>query len=370
MATMASTHWRKGYSVAQLYTQPDAGWSFHQLANLLLGMKIEEDSVLETLSQRVEFTGSMSRSLPPGEVRQVILAEDESKLEVPKHQAVKSKSERRFQRKQPSKSHKHTVECAYYNLTGLDGPLAEPFWDMMREDEYYGKGAMAAFINLFNNRIHALRYLIHAQTNYTLTNSRASENSVGEFLLALSGHYHPAQRTLHGQQDDTLLALSGDLGNCRMSLPTIKKLFNTVLGLPVIAMNSLIGRWLNVQKSDLSLLGSANNQLGNEATLGKKVWDQQAVFELELGPINQQRVSELVPGGILHHKLRDLLAWISERRVDCLISLVCQPDNNLENNATALSAKQRPSNRLGYGAALMGQTKRVQRIRFLLEMVV
>ncbi|MBJ7540006.1 type VI secretion system baseplate subunit TssG [Marinomonas transparens] len=365
---MATTHWRKGYSVTQLYAQPDAGWSFHQLAHLLLGMEVEEEAVLDTLAQRVAFTGSLSRSLPPGEIRRVVLANDGLESEAPENQAQPTKPAK-IKSKYQGENNKHVVECAHYNLTGLDGPLAEPFSDMMREDEYYGEGAMAAFVDVFNNRIHALRYLVHAQTNYTLTNSRASENGIGEFLLALSGHYYATQRALHGQQDDTLLALSGQLANCRMTLPTIRQLFDTVLSLPVIAMNSLIGRWLTVQDSDHTRLGCANHRLGQEATLGKRIWDQQAMIELELGPIDSQRASELVPGGVCHHQLRDLLAWISERRVDCRVSLVCQPDDDAQKNATTLSSASGLSNRLGYGAALMAATQRVQPIRFLLEMV-
>jgi hypothetical protein len=102
---MATAHWRKGYSVTQLFVQPDAGWSFHQLAHLLLGMGVAEDAVLETLAQRVQFIGSMARSLPPGEIRQVIAAHDGGEFGRIDHK---------------DKYHnKHIVECAHYNLTGL-----------------------------------------------------------------------------------------------------------------------------------------------------------------------------------------------------------------------------------------------------------
>ncbi|MCW4628456.1 MULTISPECIES: type VI secretion system baseplate subunit TssG [Marinomonas] len=366
---MATTHWRKGYSVAQLYTQPDAGWSFHQLAHLLLGMKVGEDDVLESLTAKITFVGSLQRSLPPGEIRKVLFSEDMMETALLKETVRQKEKNNKAGSTNWLKSKKHTIECSYYNLTGLDGPLAEPFSDMMREDKYYGEGAMAAFINIFNNRIHALRYVIHAQTNYTLTNSKASESTIGEFLLALSGHYYSTQRSLHGQHDDTLLALSGHLANCRMTLSTVRKLFEIVLALPVVKMNSLIGRWLSVQSTDHSRLGKKNHRLGSEAALGKRVWDQQAVFELELGPMTRQRISELVPGGIFHYQLRDLLAWISERRVDCLITFICLPDSQVENNATLLSTQLGVTNRLGYGSALIARTQRVQRIRFLVATV-
>ena len=370
---MATTHWRKDYSVTQLFTQPDANWSFHQLARLLLGTQIKEDDLLDALAQKIEFIGSQSRNLPAGEIRQVTVAPQINDQE-------------RTNNKVDIKSNKHTVESSHYNLTGLDGPLAEPYSDMIREDDYYGEGAMASFLNIFNNRTHALRYLIHAQTNCTLTSGKASENSIGEFLLALSGHYYPSQRVLHGQRDDTLLALSGHLANSRMTLPTIRKLFDTVLSLPVISMNSLIGRWLKVQDVDHSRLGCVNHRLGSEATLGSRVWDQQAAFELELGPINQKRMDELVPSGALHYKLRDLVAWISEQRIDCYITLICEPDELIEciqedqsvenrraiknpNNSVLTSKKSSEKGSfLSYGAALSSRTPHTKKVRFLLAL--
>ena len=380
---MATTHWRKGYSVTQLFTQDDANWSFHQLARLLLGMGVKEDDLLETLAQRVEFIGSLSRSLPAGEIRNIEIV-NETVNEVTNEEREENRPNRKSRQ---NTVNKHTVECSYYNLTGLDGPLAEPFSDMIREDIYRGEGAMAAFLNIFNNRIHALRFLVHAKTNYTLTNSKACDNNLGQFLLSLSGHYYATQRALHGQQDDSLLALSGHLANCRMTFPTIRKLFDTVLSLPVITMNSLVGRWLPVQDTDHLRLGCANHHLGKEATLGKKVWDQQAIVEWVLGPIDHQRLQSLVPEGRSHHKLRDLVSWVSERRVDCQITLVCQSERQRKDNATTLSDKIGTTNRLGYGAALLSHSSKnsasknnvskksvsknstTKKIRFMLDMV-
>lgn len=355
---MATAHWRKGYSVTQLFAQPDANWSFHQLVRLLFSTEndnTENSAVLDALEQRVEFVGSLSQNLPPGEIRQVEMVDATTTSDHPAGMG--------------NKLNKHKVECAHYNLTGLDGPLAEPFLDMLREDKRYGKGAMDAFVNIFNNRIHALRYLIHAQTNYTLTNGPAQGSFIGEFLLALSGHYYQSQRTLHGLKDDTLLSLSGHLANCRMTFPTVRKLFDTVLSLPVLDMKSLIGRWLNVQQQDHTRLGNANHRLGSEVTLGKQVWDQQAAFELVLGPVNHQRLSELVPGGADHQQLRDLLSWISEKRCDCRVTLLVQPEGLAESNTTKLSGQLNLTNRLGYGAMLSSRAPQTGQIQFMLNLV-
>lgn len=350
---MATTHWRKGYSVNQLFGEVGVTWSFHQLARLLIGAGVKEENILEEMERNIWFTGSLSRSLPPGEIRHI----------TPSSKRLASQSD------EENTADKHIVECTYYNIFGLDGPLVEPFSDMMNDDLYYGQGAMRAFINIFNNRIHALRYLIHAQTNYTLASGEASQSHIGKFLLGLSGHSLPQQHRLSGLNEGDLMPITGHLANCRINYPTVCQLMKTVLNLAVIEMQSLIGRWLGVQQEDHTHLGKRNHQLGKEAVLGKKIWDQQAAFGLVVGPVSHQRLSQLVPGGEDYPRLKQLISWLAEKRCDCLLTIVCQPEPNIEDNATFLGKENRVTSRLGYGAALRSDRPMPKRIRFMLNIV-
>lgn len=346
---MATTHWRKGYSVNQLFSENGVNWSFYQLARLLIGTGINEEELLIKLEQKISFIGSLSRSLPPGEIRKISAPSDFSDL----HQ----------------NSEKYTVECAYYNIYGLDGPLVEPFTEMMCDDDYYGQGAMRAFINIFNNRIQALRYRVKAATHCTLTTSDASQHRIGQFLLALSGQYLPEQRQLSGQTDADLIALSGYLANCRLNFPTVCRILKTVLNLPVIEMQNLIGRWLRVDPEDHTHLGKCNHRLGNEATLGTKTWDQQAAFGLVIGPVPPERLNRLVPGGEEHPRLKRLIGWLAEKRCDCLLTIVCSSLLDGKENSTVLGKGLHASRQLGYGAALKSEIPTSKRVQFMLNIV-
>lgn len=350
---MATPHWRTGYSVAQLYQAQDANWSFHQLVRLLLPTNTSNEQLLDAIDEHIEFNASMALNLPPGEIRKVTPAANDASL------ADGSSNNERGEKQ------KHQIECAHYNLTGIDGPLATPFAEMLREDKLYGEGAMAAFFNLFNNRIHALRYVIHAFNNHSLASSEAGQNFNGQLLLALSGHYYQQQRDFHHQTDDCLIGLSGTLANVRMSLPTVKKLLFTSMGLTLMAMNSLVGRWLKVQSADHTRLGKANHRLGGQATLGTRIWDQQAAFELVIGLLSVEDMADLVPGGKRHLQLKQLIEWISEKRCDCKITLVCEANNQ----ATVLAKSSNVTNRLGFGSALTAKKASEKRISFMLDIV-
>jgi len=343
--TMATTHWRTGYSVEDLYQQKDVGWSFYQLIRLLLPNQASQDELLEHLNIHVEFASSLSQDFPAGDIRHV--------------EFIKSD--------QQNIAHKKAkITCNNYNIAAVNGPLPEPFVEMLRDDKIQGHGGMDAFINIFNNRIHALRYLVHAYTNNNLTSEFASETSTGKFLLALSGHLGTEQRKLHQQSDEIYIGLAGDLANSRMSLPIIRKLLHQKLGVHLKAMNSLLGRWLTVEKSDHTNIGLNNHRLGDQATLGKKIWDQQAIFELVIGPLTESRLQDLVPSGKDYQTLKNLVEWISDLRCDCKITLLCEPNSASE---VQLSKHKNQTNALGYGAWLSGKKTGQQRVSYLFNLV-
>lgn len=334
---MATTHWRTGHSVADLFREPDAGWYFHQLVRVMLPPGTADEDLLNAIDENIAFVGSQARDFPPGDIRHV---------EPGKYDGDKAK-----------------VTCTGYNLAGLGGPLPEPFVEMLQLNELDGDGAMAAFIDIFNSRMQSMRYLTRAFTDNTLTSSVAEDSVTGRTMLALSGHLTELNRQLHGQSTEVLIGLAGMLANSRMSLPTICQLFSVVLQLEVIEMEGFIGRWLYVDEDDHTLLGNANNRLGGEATLGQKVWDQQAAFGLTLGPISFERIEQLQPGGNEHKKLRQLVEWISDVRCDCRITLVCE--TNFSPIAT-LNQKKNQTNTLGLGSWIAGKQSEEKQVSFML----
>ena len=335
---MATTHWRTGHTVADLLRAPDAGWSFHQLVRVMLPPDLPEDELLETIAEKIAFVGSQARDFPPGDIRSVVPAA----LDGDKAQ----------------------ITCANYNLAGVSGPLPEPFVELLQQDLTYGKGAMAAFIDIFNSRLQSLRYLLRARTDNTLTSSSAEDSMTGKVMLSLSGHLDERNRELHGQSANVLMGLAGLLANCRTSLPVIRQLFQVVLGLDVIEMKSLIGRWLTVAEEDHTLLGRANNRLGSQATLGRKIWDQQAAFGLTLGPMPLDRLEQLQPGGNEHHKLRQLVEWVSDVRCDCRVTLICEQDRA---SVAKLSHQKNKTNTLGFCSWLSGKQSEQKRVSFMLH---
>jgi type VI secretion system protein ImpH len=64
-------------------------------------------------------------------------------------------------------------------------------------------------------------------------------------------------------------------------------------------VTQFIGQWLPLSEANRSRLGwgEVNNTLGVSAVAGKHVWDQQAKFRLQLGPLTFTKFCQFLPSG-------------------------------------------------------------------------
>lgn len=300
---MASAYWRTNHTVASLLNEREAGWEFLQLVKTLLLMANttaldNDDALLNTLNQTLAFKGSLASDFPPGDIRGI---------------------EQRWD--QEGNPQPTMITLVNGVLSTTDGPLPEPFVSWIKDLASRGDHAMADFLDIFNNRLMALRYLVCRTTRPNLMDVSSDDSHTGAVLQALSGTrfnrspHHPAAKR-------TDIALSGLLANSRMSLPVIKQLLHFEMGLPLQSLNACQGGWLRVDQQDHSQLSKATCRLGTSATLGTKIWDQQQAITLTIGPLSWSTVSALIPGGDNHQRFFALLNRITDCRCDCHVVLL------------------------------------------------
>ena len=292
---MASAHWRTGLDIGSLYKQRDTGWEFLQLVRLLLYREEAEDgvsefSLLDKLAKRIRFKASLAADFPPGEIRVLDYRGPDEPAEIAAVSGV---------------------------LSSHGGPLPEPFIQWLRELESHGDKAMAEFLDLFNNRLLALRYLACRSTRPTLIDVPLEHSESGRLLIAL----------IKGAGDSPTLTseleLVGLLSSCRMSLPVIRSVLYLTLGLYLASMNSLEGGWQRVDERDHSRLGNSPGcTLGHSAALGKRVWDQHKSVNFTIGPLHWDELRELIPGGERHADLARVLRKIADGGFDCHVTLL------------------------------------------------
>jgi type VI secretion system ImpH/TssG family protein len=344
---MATAHWRTGFTVADLVARQDAGWSFYQLVRVLLpkesgdqSQHISKSRMLDVLDNHFRFKAAHQNDFPAGEIR-----------------AIQSLDQNQRQQYQISSIGNH--------LCGHNGPLPDGLSNMLIDDIREQDGAISDFLDLFNNRLQSLRYLFRCQGDNNLASEPVQYSDFGRLALALTGNINGEYQHLYQQQPSTVIGMAGSLANQRLSLPAIEGLFRKVLAAPLKSIQYMLGRWLNVADEDHLKLGELNNRLGDQATLGSRVWDQQAAIGIRLGPLSNKKLRRLLPDGEDYHKLFVLLQWVTSCRCDCQVTLF---SHSVVAKGVQLSSHQKNNNQLNMLSAV-GAPSKATLVTYMVDLV-
>jgi type VI secretion system protein ImpH len=97
-------------------------------------------------------------------------------------------------------------------------------------------------------------------------------------------------------EDETLIFFAGLFSQQPHSASALERLLADYLDAPV-QIGQFKGAWLPLAQEDRTRLGTAamNNQLGVNAILGFRFWDQQAQFRIRVGPLSYKVFCSLLP---------------------------------------------------------------------------
>lgn len=245
-----------------------------------------------------------------------------------------------------------------YCLASELGPMPEPFLEWVREQERIGGHAMAAFLDVFNQRLHVLRHELKARSLRALDPALPDQTRYAEQLAALMGVALPAQRQQIPLPMRAWLGLSGLLVNSRKSAVVVSQILTAYLGVDS-QLQVLVGCWRDIEPSDRMSLGCKQNALGRDSLLGRRTWDARAAVRLvvarmsfadsaRLLPLRSLRENEKLPHAA-HVGLVAMIRLLLDRRFDCEVSI------NLDSSTLPAPRLQIPWRAGGLGLRL-GQT--------------
>jgi type VI secretion system protein ImpH len=210
-----------------------------------------------------------------------------------------------------------------FGIAGIYGPLPQCYTEWLQEQIASGKRTIADFLDIFNHRLASLRYQVRARTRTSLYARKPNEAPVAMATNAIMGFANPALFRQLNVSPRLLQTYAGLLTNCRGSVQTVTALISSVFSTRV-EVKQLTGQWRDIEASDQTRLAGKdgqNHRLGVNAVLGTRVWDQQGMITLTLGPLSWRRLLALMPGGVAHERLVELIRFLSNRRWDCRVQL-------------------------------------------------
>lgn len=218
-----------------------------------------------------------------------------------------------------------------YSIASVTGPLPEPFFDWVREQERAREHAMAGFLDVFNQRLNMLRFEFKASRTIGLNNRPPEQTEHAAFLAAIMGLGQAGMADRVPLPRRALLAMAGLLSNARRSAPVVAQVLTLFLDAKV-TLAELVGAWQPIEEGDRIALGRANHALGRSAVLGRRVWDQQARVRLDVSTGSYEQFCRLLPRSLaersgmpdahVHYdQFAALLRLLLDRLCDCEVRL-------------------------------------------------
>jgi type VI secretion system protein ImpH len=194
------------------------------------------------------------------------------------------------------------MTVAFLGLTGAEGALPRHYTELLLQRAQVNDHTLRDFLDLFNHRLISLFYRAwethHCVVGYERACETGEEDRFARLLYAVLGLGTAGIRERLCGDDGSLLRYAGLLVQRPRSAQALAHCLADAFHVPV-QITQFIGAWLSVLEEDWTRLGTTgtNNLLGQTAVVGTKVWDQQAGFQVRLGPLDFDTFSGLLPSG-------------------------------------------------------------------------
>ena len=316
---MAGTDRDSRDSVVEALREQEYAFDFFQAVRIIESMRPDAPSVGTTShpsTEAVRFRSDPTLAFPSSEIAGVHFPEgDEDPVE---------------------------VVVSFLGLAGSQGPLPSPFTELVLDRIGRRDFGPRDFLDIFNHRLVSLLYRAREKHRVGLRIQSPDEGPVADMgfsLVGIGGSRLRDRMKAKGLSDRALLHYSGILAqNPRSSTGLdglIADYFTSVLewddrsAEELVNVREFVGRWHALEWDQRTRLGvpDGNCRLGVDAVLGGRVWDQQGMIEIVLGPLTMETFLHFLPGGAALPPLLELTTFYLRGDADFTIRLVLRaPD--------------------------------------------
>jgi type VI secretion system protein ImpH len=239
----------------------------------------------------------------------------------------------------------YQVTSAFLGLSGSMSPLPAYFSEelLFEDDE---APVRRDFFDLFHHRLLSLFY--RTVVRYRLSSEHTTRLEDGWSLRSLAlasvdAHAPPVPGELTGAE---LLMLAPVLVHRTRGAAGLEAALRAQLGPALedasVSVQECFGRWTEVDEGSWTRLGRGGSTLGRDLLVGHRLFDRSGCFAVAVGPTTWGTYERLRPGGDLHRRTADLIAWIVRDPLDWVLLVTLLP-----NETPGLQLSARGISRLG-----------------------
>lgn len=217
---------------------------------------------------------------------------------------------------------------AFFGLVGPLGVLPYPYTELVQSRRRAGDRTVGAFLDLFHHRLLSLFFRAWEKYRPALLTERGEPDRFADRLLAFLGLGLESVQHRHDFPDHAFLFHASSLAQRHRNPVMLARMLGERTGLPVSVV-SFRGRWLAIERADQSRVGVPRGfaTLGADLVVGRRVWDEQGMFRLRVGPLSLDQFLSLDPEGPAFRRLTQLTRFYVDAEFDFDVQLVLRAED-------------------------------------------
>jgi type VI secretion system protein ImpH len=218
----------------------------------------------------------------------------------------------------------------FLGLAGGLGALDIPTTERILQRGSRSDEALKDFLDIFNHRLVSLLYGIRKHHRVGLGVTAPGEDQISNYLFSLIGLGTANLRGRMLVRDRSLLYYAGILAESPRSLVGLERILSDYFQVQVKG-RQFVGEWNELDESQWTTIGRSgqNQRLGRDTVVvGTRIWNQEARFEIELGPLTFSQFFGFLPTSWRFGVLCDLIKFYVQDRFNFTVRLTVD-DNDI-----------------------------------------
>jgi len=218
----------------------------------------------------------------------------------------------------------------FLGLAGGLGALDIPTTELIIQRGSRSDEALKDFLDIFNHRLVSLLYGIRKHHRVGLGVTAPGEDQISNYLFSLIGLGTANLRGRMLVRDRSLLYYAGILAQSPRSMAGLEQILSDYFQVEVKG-RQFVGEWHELDESQWTTIGRSgrNQRLGRDTVVvGTRIWNQEARFEIELGPLTFSQFFGFLPTSWRFGVLCDLIKFYVQDRFNFTVRLTVD-DNDI-----------------------------------------
>jgi type VI secretion system protein ImpH len=278
----------------------------------------------DVVAQRMTFRTTLSLAFPPSEIHSALPYDEDGN-------ALKDKPQRTAALVDDAIG-KIDLVPAFFGLLGAQGALPLNYTEQLANREQSTRDRAAReFFDVFSNRATALFYAAWKKYRLPFHYELDRDERYLPLLLSLAGVGDAETRASLQRGEGAMFdeAIAGHALAARhrpMSAAYLQCNLSEYFKVPV-RVDQFVGKWYDVPRDQLTVLGSVNATLGATALAGARVWQRDMRVRLVIGPLKKQDYEAFLPGAERASALERMLTLLAGITLEYEVKLVLRRED-------------------------------------------